>query len=70
VMNILVASDKMDEKTAYNIVKAIFEKKPELVAVHKEAENIKLENQKTAATPIPFHPGALKYFAEKGVKVN
>jgi hypothetical protein len=70
VMNILVANESMDEKTAYNIVKTIFEKKPELVAVHKEAENIKLENQKAAATPVPFHPGALKYFAEKGVKVN
>jgi TRAP transporter TAXI family solute receptor len=70
VMNILVASEGMDEKTAYNIVKTIFEKKPELVAVHKEAENIKLENQKTAATPVPFHPGALKYFAEKGVKLQ
>ena len=41
-----------------------------LVAVHKEAVNIKLENQKNAATPIPFHPGAIKYFAEKGIKVN
>jgi TRAP-type uncharacterized transport system substrate-binding protein len=60
----------MDEKTAYNIVKTIFEKQPELVAVHKEAANIKLENQKANATPIPFHPGALKYFAEKGVKVD
>jgi hypothetical protein len=70
VMNILVASEKMDEKTAYNIVKTIFEKKPELVAVHKEAENIKLENQKTSAMPIPFHPGAIKYFAEKGLKVQ
>jgi TRAP transporter TAXI family solute receptor len=60
----------MDDKTAYNIVKTIFEKKADLVAVHKEAENFKLENQKTAATPIPFHPGALKYFAEKGVKLN
>jgi TRAP transporter TAXI family solute receptor len=70
VMNILVANESMDEKTAYNIVKTIFEKKPELVAVHKEAENIKLESQKTSATPIPWHPGALKYFAEKGVKLN
>jgi hypothetical protein len=40
------------------------------VAVHKEAANIKLENQKAANTPVPFHPGALKYFAEKGVKVQ
>jgi uncharacterized protein len=70
VMNILVSSDKMDEKTAYNIVKTIFEKKADLVAVHKEAENIKLENQKSSATPIAFHPGAIKYFAEKGVKVE
>jgi uncharacterized protein len=70
VMNILVAHENMDEKTAYNIVKTIFEKKADLVAVHKESENIKLENQKTAATPIPFHPGAVKYFAEKGVKLQ
>lgn len=70
VMNILVAHENMDEKTAYNIVKTIFDKKPDLVAVHKEAENFKLENQKNAASPIPFHPGAIKYFAEKGIKLN
>ena len=70
VMNILVAHASMDEKTAYNIVKTIFEKRDDLIAVHKEAENFKLESQKTSATPVPFHPGALKYFAEKGVKLN
>ena len=70
VMNLLVAHENMDEKTAYNIVKTIFDKKADLVAVHKEAENFKLENQKTAASPIPFHPGVVKYFAEKGVKLN
>ena len=70
VMNILVAHENMDEKTAYNIVKTIFDKRDDLIAVHKEAENFKLENQKASATPIPFHPGAAKYFAEKGVKLN
>ena len=70
VMNILVAHESMDEKTAYNIVKTIFERRDDLVAVHKESENIKLENQKTSASPIPFHPGAAKYLAEKGVKLN
>jgi TRAP transporter TAXI family solute receptor len=70
VQNILVANENMDEKTAYNIVKAIFDKKPEIVAVHKEAENFKLENQKKDASPVPWHPGAVKYFAEKGVKLN
>jgi TRAP transporter TAXI family solute receptor len=70
VMNILVAHESMDDKTAYNIVKTIFDRKDDIVAVHKEAANFKLESQKAAASPIPFHPGALKYFAEKGVKVN
>ena len=70
VMNILVAHENMDETTAYNIVKTIFDKRDDLIAVHKEAANFKLENQKASATPVPFHPGALKYFAEKGVKVN
>jgi TRAP transporter TAXI family solute receptor len=70
VQNILVVNENMDDKTAYNIVKAIFDKKPEIVAVHKEAENFKLENQKKEASPVPWHPGAVKYFAEKGVKLN
>jgi TRAP transporter TAXI family solute receptor len=70
VMNILVANENMDDKTAYNIVKTIFDKRDDLIAVHKEAANFKLENQKASATPIPFHPGAAKYFAEKGFKVN
>ena len=70
VMNILVTHENMDDKTAYNIVKTIFDKRADLIAVHKEAENFKLENQKTSASPIPFHPGAVKYFAEKGIKLN
>jgi TRAP transporter TAXI family solute receptor len=70
VMNLLVAHQNMDEKTAYNIVKAIFEHREELIRVHKEAANFKLENQKASATPIPYHPGAIKFYAEKGVKIN
>jgi len=67
VWNILVTNDKMSDQMAYNIVKTLIEKKPELVAVHKEAENIDLKSQNTGS-PIPFHPGAKKYFEERGVK--
>lgn len=71
VMNLLVAHQSMDDKTAYQIVKAIFEHRDELIRVHREAENFKLENQRTAATGgIPWHPGAAKYYAEKGAKLN
>jgi TRAP transporter TAXI family solute receptor len=69
VWNILVASDKMSDQMAYNITKTLFEKKADLVAVHKEAENIDLKNQ-TVQTPIAFHPGAKKYLEERGIKVN
>jgi TRAP transporter TAXI family solute receptor len=70
VMNILVAHENMDDKTAYTIVKTIFDKRDDLIAVHKEAVNFKLSNQSSSASPIPFHPGAVKYFAEKGIKLN
>ena len=70
VWNILVAHENLSSQTAYNIVKTIFDKRDDMIAVHKEAENFKLENQKAAASPIPFHPGAVKYFAERGVKIR
>src|ERR1700716_574991 len=70
VMNLLVAHQNMDDKTAYSIVKAVFDHRQELINVHKEAENFKLENQKSEASPIPWHPGAVKYFAEKGIKIQ
>ena len=69
VWNILVVSEKMSDKMAYDITKTLFEKKADLVAVHKEAENIDLKNQ-TVPLPMPFHPGAKKYLEERGVKVQ
>jgi TRAP transporter TAXI family solute receptor len=70
IANILVASADMSDDTAYKIVKTILEKREELKAVHVEAANIRPENQKQVATPVPFHPGALKYFKEKGMKID
>ena len=70
VWNILVSHENLSNQTAYNIVKTIFDKRDDMIAVHKEAENFRLENQKAAASPIPFHPGAVKYFAERGVRIR
>ncbi|HKA79498.1 MAG TPA: TAXI family TRAP transporter solute-binding subunit, partial [Xanthobacteraceae bacterium] len=69
VQNILVANAKMADKVAYDIVKTFIEKRDELVAVHGEAKSITLENQSPTNSPIPWHPGAVKYFTEKGVKM-
>src|SRR6266852_2496991 len=70
VWNILVSHENLSNQTAYNIVKTIFDKRDDMIAVHKEAENFRLENQKASASPIPFHPGAVKYFAERGVRIR
>ena len=69
VWNILVTNDKMSDQDAYNIVKLIIEKKADLVAVHKDAASFTVENQVVANSPIPWHPGAVKFFKEHGAKM-
>ena len=69
VWNILVTNAKMSNDDAYKIVKLIFDKKADLVAVHKEARELRLQVPTHRNSPIPWHPGALKYFADKGVKM-
>jgi TRAP transporter TAXI family solute receptor len=70
VWNILVVHEKMSNQVAYNIVKTIFDKKAEMVAVHKESLNFDYNYQTNSHSPIPYHPGAIKYFAEKGIKLK
>ena len=70
VANLLVVNANMPDAEAYKIVKAVFDNQLELVRSHAEYRNVKLDAQKANATPVPYHPGALKYFKEKGIKVN
>ena len=70
VANILVVNGNMPEKQAYDIVKAVFDNKDELVRTHQEYATLSVADQKSESTPIPFHPGAIKYLNEKGAKLN
>lgn len=70
VWNILVVHENMKENVAYDIVKTLFEHKQELEAVHKDAKYLSLEPQTSGGSPIPFHPGAVRYFTERGLKVS
>jgi TRAP transporter TAXI family solute receptor len=66
--NLLIANEKLDENLAYQITKLFLEHTADLVAVHKAASEISLKNA-VVGSPIPFHPGALRYYKEKGVKL-
>ena len=70
VWNVLICNEKMKEDVAYDILKTLFDHKPELVASHRDARYLSLDSQASGGSPIPFHPGAIRYFAEKGVKVK
>jgi len=68
VTNLLVAHERMEESLAYQITKLLLERTADLVAVHKAASEITLKNA-VVGSPVPFHPGALRYYKEKGIKV-
>ena len=59
----------MKEETVYQMTKAVFENLPDLAAAHAAARSIKLESA-LEGMPVPLHPGAARYFKEKGLKVG
>ena len=69
VWNLLICNEKMKGDVAYDIIKTLFDRKPELVASHRDARFLALEPQ-VGGSPIPLHPGVIRYFTEKGVKVK
>lgn len=69
VANLMICNEKMDATLAYNITRVLFEHQPELVAVHAEAKNFTLSTA-TVGSSLPFHPGAIKYYQEKGIKIR
>jgi TRAP transporter TAXI family solute receptor len=70
VWNLLICHEKMKGDVAYDIVKTLFDHKKELEAIHREARWLSLEPQAAGGSPIPFHPGAIRYFTEKGLKIK
>ncbi len=69
VWNLLVCNEKMKGDVAYDIVKTLFDHKPELVLSHRDARYLALEPQ-VGGSPFPLHPGAIRYFKEKGLKIK
>lgn len=65
VPNFLVTRSDLKDELVYAMTKAVFDNVPALVAAQAAAKEI---DPKTAAdnSPIPLHPGAERYFRERG----
>jgi TRAP transporter TAXI family solute receptor len=63
---VLIAHPKLSTDVVYNLTKALFENQAELAAAHAKGKVLSLQGAATGVS-IPFHPGAAKYYKEKGV---
>ncbi|MCI8809520.1 MAG: TAXI family TRAP transporter solute-binding subunit [Oscillibacter sp.] len=63
---VIIARDDVSEDDVYNVVSTIFEKGTDLA--HDKANELDMDFA-TSITNIPYHPGAARYFSEKGVEV-
>ena len=66
VGNFLVTSAKVSDDLVYKMTKATFDNIDILHASHAAAKAITLENAAKGA-PVPYHPGAIKFYKEKGL---
>jgi len=66
VNNFLVSHSGVSDEIAYKMTKALFEHLDQMVSAHSAAKSIKLDKA-LAGMPLPLHPGAEKFYREKGI---
>ena len=64
----IIANEDVSEEDAYTIVSTIFENKDAIAEQH--AKGLELDLEYASSCGLPYHPGAAKYFAEKGIEVE
>jgi TRAP transporter TAXI family solute receptor len=65
VQNALVVHEAMEEQLAYDLTRVLFEKQAELARIHPEARHLALARA-VEGSPAPFHPGAVRFYRERG----
>ena len=66
--NVIIVAEEMDEQLAYDFVSALYANIDEVIAIHPSANDTTPEFS-LSATPIPLHPGALRYYEEQGLDI-
>ena len=65
---VVIARDDVSEADVYNFLFGIFENKDAITQAHSKGEELDLDFA-ASVTSVPYHPGAVKYFKEKGKDV-
>lgn len=65
--NFMVADKDLPDGLVYELVKATFENQKKLEAIDPSAKEVQHKN--ILYSPIPLHPGALKYYREVGLAI-
>jgi len=65
---VVIANDDVSEDDVYNFVSGVFENLETITTSHAKGAELSLEFA-TSVTDVPYHAGAAKYFAEKGIEV-
>ena len=68
VWNVMICQGSLDTDMVYQLVKALYEHNDYLVKIHPSAAYTTPENA-VKYSPIPLHPGTIKYLKEKGIAI-
>jgi TRAP transporter TAXI family solute receptor len=68
VWNVMICQKGLEADLVYSLVKALYEHQDYLIKIHPSAAYTTPENA-VKFSPIPLHPGTIKYLKEKGVAV-
>jgi TRAP transporter TAXI family solute receptor len=63
---VLIAGNSMSNEIAYNLTKALFDNQADLATAHAKGKEMSLKYA-VKGVSIPYHPGAVKYYKEKGL---
>ena len=66
---LVLARDDVSEDAVYNFLASVFDNLDEVTEKHAKGAEMSLEFA-SSITDIPYHPGAVKYFAEKDITVT
>ena len=65
---VVIANDDVSEADVYNFLAGVYENIPAITDAHAKGAELDLSFA-ASITAVPYHPGAVKYFAEKGIEV-